>query len=118
MTLLLGTLVLASTVLAEMWQMGSIGIAISAKNDNEPARVARVFAGSPAEFAGIKTNWCLISVDGSNVVNLSSAQCMSMIHGPVGTPVTLELVDSFLNQTNKITVKRADVKIPAEALRP
>src|ERR1017187_9157754 len=74
-------------------QPGNIGIAIAMRNGAEPLHIALVFPGSPAEGAGIKTNWFVISVDGTNVASASSQQCMSMVHGAAGTTVTLELAD-------------------------
>ena len=117
MTVILGILVVTLAVLADAWQPGGIGIAITTRqSDNEPLRVAQVFPGSPAEMAGVQTNWFLISVDGTNVVSVSSMRCMRLVHGSVGTSVTLELADPTMSQTNKFIVKRADVKIPDAAL--
>jgi carboxyl-terminal processing protease len=119
MIVILGILAVTLTVLAEGWQTGGIGIAITTRqSDNEPLRVERVFPGSPAEVAGIKTNWFLISVDGTNVVSMSSMRCMSLVHGSVGTSVTLELADPTMSQTNEFIVKRADVKLPDDILTP
>jgi C-terminal processing protease CtpA/Prc len=116
MAIALGFLALTLALLADLWQVGGIGIAITRKSDSEPLRVARVFPGSPAEVAGIKTNWFLISVSGTNVVSIPSAQCMSIVCGPVGTSVALELADPTMNRTNRFTVKRADVKLPDDVL--
>jgi len=118
MTVVLGFLAVALTVLADMQQVGGIGIAITRKSNSEPLSVARVFPGSPAELAGIKTNWFLISVNDANVMSMSSTQCMSVVCGIVGTTVTLELADPTMNRTNKYTVKREDLKLPDDLLPP
>ena len=114
MLVILGFLAVAVTVLAQVFQTGGIGIATTRKSGNEQWRVARVFPGSPAEVAGIKTNWYIISVDGTNVVNMSS--CMTVVCGSVGTSVTLELASPTMNQTNRFTIKRADVRMPDDLL--
>ena len=98
-------------------QTGNIGIVIGKRNPGEPLPIDSVFPGSPAEEAGIKTNWFIISVDGTNVVNALPENCMQMIHGQVGTSVTLELADPQRQQTNTFTVKRADVAMPDDILR-
>jgi hypothetical protein len=91
-------------------QPGNIGIAIAARrNAVEPLRIGLVFRGSPAEAAGVKTNWLIISINGTNVVSESSMRCMNMLHGPVGTSMTLELADPKMTQTNKFIIERADV---------
>ena len=40
------------------------------------------------------------------MVSMSITQSMSLVRGPVGTSLTLELADSMRRQTNKFTVKR------------
>jgi len=93
-------------------QPGNIGIAIARTKAGEPV-IGLVFPHSPAEAAGVKMNWFIISVDGTNVVSgAASERCMSMVHGTVGTFVTLELADPKRHQTNRFTIKRADVAIP------
>src|SRR4051812_46221524 len=74
-------------------QPGNIGIAIGTRDANGPLHIALVFPGSPAAEAGVKTNWHLISIDGTNVVSESSTRCMTLLHGAVGTSVALELAD-------------------------
>lgn len=92
-------------------QPGNIGIAIATRNAAGPLQIVSVFPGSPAEGAGVRTNWFIISVNGTNVVSKSSYVCMHMLHGPVGTSVILELADPKMNQTNRFTITRADVEM-------
>jgi C-terminal processing protease CtpA/Prc len=113
MGIVLGLIALAMTVLAQLFEHGGIGVAFRGRTtDKEPLRVALVFPGSPAEAADIKTNWALISVNGTNVVSMSWTQCVSLIAGRVGTSVTLELADPKMTQTNKFIMRRADVRRP------
>jgi hypothetical protein len=51
-----------------------------------------------------------VSVNGTNVAGMSN--CLSVIGGPVGTSVTLELADPQRHQTNTFTIKRANVAEP------
>lgn len=88
-------------------QMGVIGVSIAVqRNDNEPLKTAQVIPRSPADKAGIKPGWFLISVDGTNVTNVSAANAVSMIRGPAGAIVTLELADPTRSKTNKFAVER------------
>jgi carboxyl-terminal processing protease len=106
MIIALGFLTFTLSVLAG--DMVGIGVVIvDKKNDSEPLRTGVVYPDSPAERAGIKPDWYLISVDGTNVVSMSLTQSMSIVRGPIGTSVTLELADSTRSQTNKFTVKRS-----------
>jgi len=124
---ILGVFAVTLAVLAGRYPIGGIGIEFTSRGPgsinpsdnepyNEPVRVTLVFPGSPAEVAGIKTNWFLISVDGTNVVSMSSTRCMSLVAGPIGTSVTLELADPMMSQTNEFIVKRVHEKLPNDIL--
>lgn len=105
LVVVIGLLALAVTVLAE--DFGSIGLVIvDRKNDNGPLRTGVVYPGSPAALAGIKPNGFLISVNGTNVVSMSLTQSMSVVRGPIGAYVTLEIADSTMSHTNKFTIRR------------
>jgi C-terminal processing protease CtpA/Prc len=96
---------LTLTILAQ--EYGSIGMVIlDRKSDGEPLRTGVIYPGSPAESAGIKPDGFLISVNGTNMISMSITQSMSMVRGPVGTDVTLEIADSAMSHTNKFTVIR------------
>ena len=106
MTVALGFLAITLSALA----VDPVGIGVvilSRKQADEPLRIGRVFPGSPAERVGIQPYGFLISVNGTNVVSMSLTQSMSIVRGPVGTPITLELADPEMKHTNKFTVKRA-----------
>ena len=86
---------------------GGIGLVIvDRETRSEPLRTGSAYPGSPAERAGVTTNGLLISVDGTNIVSMSLTQSMSILRGPVGSFVTLEIADSKMSRTNKFTVMR------------
>ena len=105
-----GFLALELTLLAE--EMGGTGVWIADRRSaDEPLRTVQVWPGSPADKAGIKPGWFLISVDGTNVVRVPLTNAMSMVRGPVGKVVTLEIADPTRSQTNKFAVKRGRIVI-------
>jgi carboxyl-terminal processing protease len=105
-----GFLASGLTLLAE--EMGGTGVWIADRRSaDEPLRTVQVLPGSPADKAGIKPGWFLISVDGTNVVRMPLTNALSMVRGPVGKVVTLEIADPTRNQTNKFTVKRGKIVI-------
>lgn len=53
----------------------------------------------------------LISVDGTNLVNLSLKQAVMIVRGPVGTWVTIRLADANLAHTNTFRIKRSRIVI-------
>ena len=75
---------------------------IPVKISDRPCQISTVMPGSPADRAGIKADWFLISIDGTNVVGMSLVQCGDMLRGSVGAKVTLELADSAMSRTNKL----------------
>jgi hypothetical protein len=90
--------------------LGGIGVVVVDRRiASEPLRIESVIPGSPAERAGIKPHCFLISIDGTNVVSMSSTRSRSMLLGSVGTSVTLDLADSKMSQTNRFTAKRGRV---------
>jgi C-terminal processing protease CtpA/Prc len=87
--------------------VGSTGAwIVERKKEGEPMRTGMVFPKSPAEKAGIKPDWYLIAIDGTNVVKTPSKDVLRMIRGAPGTTVTLELSDPARNKTNQFTVRR------------
>ena len=107
-TKLTTTIAFLSLVLAVVaGDLGGIGVVIiDRRSPDEPLRTGNVVPGSPAERVGIKPQAFLISVDGTNVVSMSLTQSMSIVRGPVGSSVTLELADATRSRTNMFTVKR------------
>lgn len=105
-----GFLASGLTLLAE--EMGGTGVWIADRRSaDEPLRTVQVLPGSPADKAGIKAGWFLISVDGTNVVTMPLTNALSMVRGPVGKVVTLEIADPTRSQTNKFTLKRGKIVI-------
>jgi len=97
--------------------LGGIGVVVvDRKIASEPLRIESAISGSPVERAGIKPHCFLISVDGTNVVSMSSARIRSMLLGPVGTSVTLDLADFNLSQTNRFTAKRGKMVFSKEGV--
>jgi carboxyl-terminal processing protease len=101
-----GLLALTLSVLAG--DFGGIGLVIlDRERANEPLKTGTVYPGSPADRAGVTPDGFLIAVDGTNIVSMPFDQSMSIVRGPVGTFVTLEIADSTMSHTNKFTVKRS-----------
>ena len=70
-----------------------------------------VWTNSPADKVGIKSGLFLVAVNGTNVVTKSAAEASSMVRGPVGKVVTLEIADAKRTTTNKFTVNRGKAVI-------
>ena len=101
-------LAFALTALAE--EIAGIGVDFAQK-PNQLVTAYRIHPGSPAEKAGMKPGGFLISVDGTNAVNMSLKQVSTMVRGAVGTSVTLQFADPNTSQTNTFKIKRSRIVI-------
>ena len=108
--LILALLTVKFTSAAE--EVGATGVwIVNRKTADEPLRTGMVWTNSPADKAGVKSGLFLIAVNGMNVATKSAAQASSMVRGPVGKVVTLEIADAKRTATNKFTVKRGKAVI-------
>jgi carboxyl-terminal processing protease len=69
---------------------GGIGVVIVLRDGQ--AIVDRVFAGSPAERAGLQPGDAIAAVDGVPVAGLAGGKLVDRIHGDVGTVVRLSII--------------------------
>jgi carboxyl-terminal processing protease len=67
--------------------------------------------GSPAQKAGLRPGEMIIDVDGQDIAGLSLLQVVKRISGPVGTPVTLTLMDPTTGSTRNVTLVRASITV-------
>src|SRR5437016_3086369 len=97
--------ILASGLTLRAEEMGGTGVwIVDRRSADEPLRTGQVWPRSPADKAGIKPGWFLISVDGTNVVRMPATNAVSMLRGPVGKVVTLEIAEPTRSNTNKFTI--------------
>jgi carboxyl-terminal processing protease len=69
------------------------------------------FDGSPAQKSGLLPGEIIMDVNGRNVMNLTLLQVVHEILGPVGTQVTLTVMDPKTGATRKVTMTRASITI-------
>jgi C-terminal processing protease CtpA/Prc len=106
-TFILVFVLLSITFALAAEEIGATGVwIVDRKKPGEPLRTGMIWTNSPADKAGITSGLFLIAVDGTNVVRMSAGEAMSMVRGPVGAVVTLDIADAALSKTNKFAVKR------------
>ena len=76
-------------------------------------RVATVYPDTPAEGAGIEIGDVITEVEGKSIAGVSSEVSTSQIKGPPGTEVVLTVRPAAGGDARRLTVERADVRIPA-----
>ena len=87
------------------------GIGVQIEAVNEGMLVLKVFAGSPADKAGIKSGDVITSVDGSPLSGLSTEQGVTLIRGPKDSEINLTIMRG--NSTLNFKTMRADILIPS-----
>jgi len=88
------------------------GVGLSIVEVKRGLRVVQVFAGSPADRAGIAPGDTIVSVDGEPIAGINSAEATAKIKGPEGTEVTLGVRDAQSGEVRRLRLTRAEVKLP------
>ncbi|MEX1143029.1 MAG: S41 family peptidase [Thermoleophilaceae bacterium] len=89
------------------------GVGMNVDQDKRGLRVLNVFAGSPAEQAGIRKGEFITEVDGRSIAGLSASVATARIKGPAGSEVSLQVVDpdTFARRTLKLERARIDIPV-------
>ena len=90
-------------------RLNGIGVEIRVKNGQ--VVIVTALDGSPAQHAGLRSGDIIMSVDGANMTGRVLSQVAERISGPVGTPVTLEILDARTHQVRNLTIVRAVIRI-------
>lgn len=88
-----------------------IGIQIG-MHKNHLAVIAPI-PGTPAEKAGLKSLDLIVSVDGKATDGMAIEETVSLIRGPKGTPVVLEIRRADQKKTFKVTMLRDTIRTNA-----
>ena len=89
---------------------GGVGMNVGMKDGN--IVVIAPLKDSPAMKAGIKAGDIIAAVDGKNMVGQQSDEAVSLIRGPLDTPVKLTVLHVGAKVTTDITIIRKEIKIP------
>jgi carboxyl-terminal processing protease len=80
--------------------------------DNEITVIAPI-ADSPADKAGIKAGDVILEIDGQSTADMSLAEAIIKVRGPVGTPVTLTVLHKGDTEPMEIEIVRASFDVPS-----
>jgi carboxyl-terminal processing protease len=87
-----------------------IGVQISKPEVDAPIEIIRVYAGTPAERAGVRVGDKILTVDGTDVTNMQTEEVANRVRGAEGTSVTIGLLRAQGNVT--LTMTRARFSVP------
>ncbi|HEV2249551.1 MAG TPA: S41 family peptidase [Candidatus Limnocylindria bacterium] len=91
-------------------EYSGIGASITSPGPNELVEVAQVFPNSPAEKAGVKMGDKIKTVNGADMLGLTSEEVANKIKGPEGTTVAIVFVRSGVD--TPISIVRAKLTPP------
>lgn len=92
-------------------QFGGIGASLKDRPGATPL-VGEVFAGLPAAQAGLHPGDAIVRVDGKDIQGLSASTVVTLIRGPVGTVVSLDIQRTGAGNLH-FSITRRDVTPPA-----
>jgi carboxyl-terminal processing protease len=100
----------------ESGQFQGIGAEIQMKGGN--VVIVAPLKDSPAERGGLRAGDIILKVNAISVAGMPLEQAVERIAGPVGTPVTLRLMDPQTNQIRDVSLIRAEITIRNITSRP
>jgi thiol-disulfide isomerase/thioredoxin len=85
--------------------------------DTQAVKITRVLPNSPAEKAGLVAGAVLHKIGGTIVDGKSMTDCVALIRGPIGTTVSMEVVDPATSATRQVELTRARIDLAASKSR-
>jgi carboxyl-terminal processing protease len=89
---------------------GGIGITVDGANDL--FRVTAVEPHSPADRAGIRTEDQIVAIDGVTTRGCVHREVIDRLRGPIGSPISLQIVPSGSGRPRELRLERARVFEP------
>ena len=93
-----------------------VGIGVEVNFSSDYPVIASVFAGSPADKAGLKAGDVILKVGTTDVHGMNAVESGTLIRGPQGTTVQLTIERDGVQQT--VTAERQAITIPSVRSTP
>ncbi len=88
-----------------------VGITLGQREDR--LTVISPIEGTPAYRAGMKAGDTIITIDGTTTEGMTTDEAVSMIRGPGGTIVTLDVIRAGIADTLVFPIERAMIDVPS-----
>lgn len=89
------------------------GVGLTVNEVKRGLRVASPIPDAPAKQAGIRAGDLITAVEGRSIAGVSADISTARIKGPPGSQVTLTIVPAKGGGAHDVTLRRADVRVPA-----
>ncbi|MDE6138940.1 MAG: S41 family peptidase [Candidatus Gastranaerophilales bacterium] len=86
------------------------GIGVNIINDSGKIKIISVIENTPAQFADLKVNDTILSIDGKKVSGLSLAEVSNLVKGPVNTFVNIDVLRNQELVKKRIIRKEISIK--------
>lgn len=86
------------------------GIGVNITNDAGKIRIMNVIEETPAQFADLRRNDIILTINGKNVSGLSLTEVSNLVKGPVNTFVDMEILRNKQKINKKIIRKEIIIK--------
>jgi carboxyl-terminal processing protease len=90
---------------------GGIGAELGTNKQGEIVIIAPL-KGTPADTAGLKPQDIVVKVNSSSTDGLSVDEVVSLIRGPIGSKVTLNMFRASWSAPRDIVIMRANIQVP------
>jgi carboxyl-terminal processing protease len=75
-------------------------------------QIVRPYAGQPAAQAGLRAEDIVLEIDGESTQGMTVDEAVSRVRGPRGTPVTLTISRTEVEEPFEVTIVRQLIEIP------
>lgn len=89
------------------------GVGITLGQRDNRLTVISPIEGTPAHRAGMKAGDTIITIDGTTTEGMATDEAVSLIRGPGGTVVTLEVLRTGVSDTLSFPIERAMIDVPS-----
>lgn len=92
--ILQGAAVTPDDALRRRFEVAVVGTAMAVDEKTQRIRITKIFPGSPAEKAGLKSGMIIREINGKSAKGRSVADCVGMMAGPAGTKIALSISEA------------------------
>lgn len=89
-----------------------VGLGIELKASESSLLIVKVFAGGPADRAGLKAGDRIVAVEGRSTQELSSDQAANMLQGQEGTTVEVLIASPGIPE-RRLRIRREQIEVPS-----